>query len=260
MTQQQITVEIDQRGVVTVTINRPEKHNAFNDEVIAMLRQHLEQLEQNPDVRIVLLTGSGETFSSGADLAWMKAAAGRDEAANLQDSIALAKLMRTLYEYDKPTIARINGSAFGGALGLIASCDIAVAVDSAQFSFSEVRLGLAPAVIAPYIFRAIGERHTCRLFLTAERFSGSEAATIGLVHEAVSRDQLDVVITKITDDLLKGGPEAIKACKKLIRSLSSDTDDEASAQLIAQLRASAEGQEGMTAFFDKRVPAWISGK
>lgn len=259
MAQEQVTVEVDPRGVATVTINRPERHNAFNDEVIALLRQQLETLERQANVRIVIVTGSGKSFSSGADLEWMKSAAGRNEETNRQDSIVLARLMRTLYEYDKPTIARINGSAFGGALGLIASCDIAIAVNHAQFAFSEARLGLVPAVIAPYIYKAIGERHTRRLFLTAERFSSNEAARIGLIHQAIAQETFDAAVETVIEELLNSGPEAIRACKSLIRSLGVDTDDEASARLIAQLRASSEGQEGMNAFFEKRLPSWIKG-
>jgi len=259
MTQtERLTVATDARGVCTLALNNPATHNAFNDEVIAALRQKLSEIAQDDNVRILVLTGSGESFSSGADLTWMKAAAQRDEATNQKDSEALAKLMRTLYEYNKPTVARVNGSAFGGALGLIACCDTAIAVRSAEFSFSEVRFGLVPAVIAPYIIKAIGERQTRHLFLSAERFSSKLAKKIGLIHQVADHESLDEAVTIATEKLLKAGPLSIQACKCLIRSLSPHVDDESSARLIAQLRASNEGQEGMNAFFEKRPPAWVN--
>jgi len=260
MTQHELlTIDIDPRGVCTLALNIPDKHNAFNDDVIAALRAELSRLEQDKRVRILVLTGNGQTFSSGADLEWMKSAASRDEATNQKDSEALAKLMRTLYEYDKPTVARINGGAYGGALGLIACCDIAIAVRSAQFAFTEVRFGLVPAVIAPYIIKAIGERHTRSLFLTAERFSSSFAKKIDFIHQVIDDEALDNAVNQAVDKLLKAGPRSIQACKCLIRSLSIDSCDESSAKLIAQLRASEEGQEGMAAFLEKRNPGWVEG-
>ncbi len=235
-----LTVETDPQGICTLALNNPAKHNAFNDEMIAALRSKLGEIAQDDNIRILVLTGNGKSFSSGADLEWMKAAAQHDEATNQKDAEALAKLMRTLYEFDKPTVARINGSAFGGALGLIACCDIAIAIRSAQFSFSEVRFGLVPAVIAP-----------------AERFSSELAEKIGLVHQVVDDESLDETVDIAINKLLKAGPLSVQACKCLIRSLSPDFDDESSARLIAQLRASAEGQEGMSAFFEHRPPEWI---
>ncbi len=252
-----LTVETDPQGICTLALNNPAKHNAFNDEMIAALRSKLGEIAQDDNIRILVLTGNGKSFSSGADLEWMKAAAQHDEATNQKDAEALAKLMRTLYEFDKPTVARINGSAFGGALGLIACCDIAIAIRSAQFSFSEVRFGLVPAVIAPYVIKAVGERQTRRLFLTAERFSSELAEKIGLVHQVVDDESLDEAVDIAINKLLKAGPLSVQACKCLIRSLSPDFDDESSARLIAQLRASAEGQEGMAAFFEHRPPEWI---
>jgi len=261
MTQdKRLTVETDSHGICTLSLNNPEKHNAFDDVLIASLCSTLSEIEKDDAVRILVLSGKGETFSSGADLNWMKAAAQRDEATNQKDSEALAKLMRILYEYDKPTVARINGSAFGGALGLIACCDIAIAVRSAQFAFTEVRFGLVPAVIAPYVIKAIGERHARKLFLSAERFSSDEAKQINLVHQVTDDAQLDEAVGRTTAKLLKAGPLSVQACKCLIRSLSPDFSDESSAQLIAQLRASSEGQEGMSAFFEKRLPSWAKLK
>lgn len=258
MQDERLTIETDSRGVCTLSLNIPEKHNAFDDKLIASLRTILSEIEKDDGVRILVLTGKGGIFSSGADLRWMKAAAQHDEATNQKDSEALAKLMRTLYEYDKPTVARINGSAFGGALGLIACCDIAIAVRAAQFAFTEVRFGLVPAVIAPYIIKAIGERHARRLFLSGERFTSAEATKVNLVHQICDNNELDETIDKATDKLLKAGPLSVQACKCLIRSLSPDFSDESSARLIAQLRASKEGQEGMNAFFEKRPPSWAN--
>ena len=256
--EERLTTETDSRGVCTLSLNNPEKHNAFDDKLIASLHTTLSEIEKDDAIRILVLSGKGDTFSSGADLKWMKAAAQRDEVTNQKDSEALAKLMRALYEYDKPTVARINGSAFGGALGLIACCDIAIAVRSAQFAFTELRLGLVPAVIAPYIIKAIGERHARRLFLSAERFSSDEAIKIDLVHQVCDNSELDKTINHATEKLLKAGPLSVQACKCLIRSLSPDFNDESSARLIAQLRASKEGQEGMSAFFEKRLPSWAT--
>ncbi len=260
MQEQLLTIDIDSRGVCTLALNIPEKHNAFNDKVIAALRTALDELEQDRRVRILVLTGNGQTFSSGADLEWMKAAANRDEATNQNDSEALAQLMRALYEYNKPTVARINGGAYGGALGLIACCDIAIATRSAQFAFTEVRFGLVPAVIAPYILKAIGERHTRSLFLTAERFSSSFAAAINFIHQVADDDALDSAVNQVTERLLKAGPHSMRACKQLIRSLTTEANAESSAKLIAQLRASKEGQEGMAAFFEKRNPSWVNSR
>lgn len=251
-----LLIETDQRGVCTLTLNRPERHNAFNAELINELLAALLKINNDDAVRVVVITGSGESFSSGADLEWMKASAKFDEADNIRDALQLSNLMHLLYDLTKPTIARINGPAFGGALGLIACCDIAVASDTALFAFSEVRLGLAPAVISPYILMSMGPRHARRLFLTAERFTAEEALSFDLIHKVTTPSQLDDEIENQINMLLKGGPEAIKACKKLIPRLTNAQIEEELARLIAKLRTSPEGQEGLTAFFEKRKPSW----
>ena len=252
-----LLITTDKRGVRTLTLNRPERHNALNSALISALTAAIKECNNNTDVRIVVITGSGTSFSSGADLEWMRASINHDEAANRNDAMQLAVLMRTLSDIQKPTIARINGSSYGGGLGLIACCDIAIATLDAQFAFTEVRLGLVPAVISPYILMSIGPRHARRLFLTAEQFSSSEALGLQLVHQVVTDKQLDETIEKTVRQLLKAGPEAIKACKRPIPRLSSDEIDNELVALIAALRTSAEGQEGLTAFLDKRKPSWI---
>lgn len=253
----QLLVTTDGRGVRTLTLNRPERHNALNAELIGELIAALDECNSDVTVRVVVITGAGASFSSGADLEWMRASINHDEADNRKDAMQLAMLMRTLSELQKPTIARVNGSSYGGGLGLIACCDIAIATLNAQFAFTEVRLGLVPAVISPYILMSIGPRHARRLFLTAEQFSSSEALDFQLMHQVVADEQLDQAIDKTIHQLLKAGPEAIKACKRLIPRLSSDEIDSELVALIAALRASSEGQEGLTAFLEKRKPNWI---
>lgn len=245
-------------GVCNIRLDRPERHNAFNAVLIGELSQRLADIEHDPRVRIVTLTGSGASFSSGADLEWMRTAADYDEADNQADALQLAELMRRWFELSKPTIARINGPAYGGALGLIAGSDIAIAVDSAQFAFSEVRLGLIPAVISPYIVRAIGERQSRRLFLSAAPFSAHEAQRLGLIHVVVPETDLDDSVQQQIKHLLSAGPEALQACKQLLHQLTSEgLDDLALAELIAQIRVSEEAQEGLRAFLEKRRPDWL---
>lgn len=252
-----ILLETDQRGVCRLSLNRPERHNAFNAELISELLEALKTIDNDADVRVVVITGIGESFSSGADLEWMRAAVEYDEAENIRDAKQLSDLMRVLYDLKKPTIARINGAAFGGALGLIACCDIAIASDTARFCFSEVRLGLAPVVISPYILMTMGPRHARRLFLTAEKFSSDQALTFDLVHKVCGADRLDQEIDKQISMLLKAGPEAIKVCKALVPRLTNEQIDTELTVLIAKLRTSTEGQEGLAAFFEKREPGWV---
>lgn len=253
----QLLVTTDERGVRTLTLNRPERHNALNGELISELIAALDECNSDVNVRVVVITGAGASFSSGADLEWMRTSINHDAAANRKDAQQLAILMRTLYDLHKPTIARINGPSYGGGLGIIACCDIAIATITAQFAFTEVRLGLVPAVISPYILMSIGPRHARRLFLTAEQFSSSEALGFGLVHQVVASEALNEAVEKQIGMLLKAGPEAIKACKRLIPRFSSDEIDGELVALIAALRASPEGQEGLTAFLEKRKPNWI---
>jgi len=215
-----LQIHTDERGACTLTLNRPERHNAFNAELIERLITDLALANEDPSVRVLVLTGAGQSFSSGADLGWMQEAAGQDETANREDAERLAALMRSLYELDKPTVARVNGPAYGGGLGLIACCDIAIACTAAKFAFTEVRLGLIPAVISPYILNAIGPRQARRLFLTAESFTATEAQTMGLVHRVVESDQLDSAVERQVTLLLKGGPGAQRECMRLLRRFS----------------------------------------
>lgn len=254
---QQLLATTDERGVRTLIFNCPERHNALNAELINALIVALDECGRDATVRVVVITGAGASFSSGADLAWMKASINHDEAANRQDSQQLATLMRTLYDLQKPTIACVNGPSYGGGLGIIACCDIAIASTTAQFAFSEVRLGLAPAVISPYILMSIGPRQARRLFLTAAQFSGNEALGFGLLHQVVEPESLNATVEREIGMLLKAGPEALKACKRLIPRLSSDEIDNELVALIAALRSSPEGQEGLSAFLEKRKPEWI---
>ncbi|HVY07341.1 MAG TPA: enoyl-CoA hydratase/isomerase family protein [Burkholderiales bacterium] len=247
-------------GVATIRMNRPDVHNAFDDALIAALTAALRRVDGLPQAKVVVLAASGKSFSAGADLNWMKRMAKYSREENLRDAGGLANLMRTLDGMTKPTIARVQGAAFGGGVGLVACCDIAIASTEASFSLSEVRLGLIPSVISPYVIAAIGERAARRYFLTAERFDAREALRIGLVHEAVDADALDGAITKITAGLLKGGPLAQAAAKKLIADVSRRPMDDAlsneTAKRIAEIRVGAEGREGVAAFLEKRKPDW----
>ena len=248
--------------VATLTLSRPAIHNAFDDVLIAELTDALRAIEEDSAVRVVVLTGEGASFSAGADLAWMKRMAQASEKENRKDARQLAKLMRVLNHLDRPTIARVNGAAIGGGIGLIACCDIAIGVDSAKFGLTETRLGLVPAVISPYVIDAIGARHARRLFLTAAIFDAGEAERIGLLHRRVSAKQLDSAVRTEIDLLRNAGPIATREAKQLVRRISHPDAklrramDEENADLIARLRVSEEGQEGLNAFFGKRRPGW----
>jgi len=247
--------------VATVTLNRPEIHNAFDETLIAALTAAFVSLDDNDDVRVVVLAGAGKSFCAGADLSWMKrmAAFGKDE--NLADANALAAMLRVVYALSKPTIARVSGAAYGGGVGLVAACDIAIAVPDATFALSEAKLGLIPATIGPYVIEAIGARQARRYFLTAERFDASEARRIGLVHEVVAADALDARIDAMIATLRAPGPAAQLECKALIRGVAHRPIDDdvidGTAQHIAAVRASPEGREGVAAFLGKRKPAWL---
>jgi methylglutaconyl-CoA hydratase len=247
-------------GVATIRMNRPEVHNAFDDALIAALSAELRRLEQLPEARVIVLAANGKSFSAGADLKWMRRMATYSREENLRDAMALADLMRTLDGVKKPTIARVQGAAFGGGVGLVACCDIAIASADAVFSLSEIRLGLIPSVISPYVIAAIGEREARRYFLTAERFDAEEARRIGLVHDVVDGAALDEAVAKIAGHLLKGGPQALAAAKKLIADVSRRSMNDAlsadTAQRIAAIRVESEGREGVAAFLEKRPPTW----
>lgn len=264
MNPQSVQLSLDANGIATLTLDRAEVHNAFDDHLIAGLTHKLRDLDHNPAVRAVVLGARGKSFSAGADLNWMKRVARYSEAENIRDAIALASLMRTLDAMTKPTIARVQGSALGGGVGLVACCDIAVASTTATFSLSEVRLGLIPAVISPYVIAAIGSRNARRYFLTAERFDAREALRIGLVHSAVEDRELDATVDRIIDELLKCGPKAIAAAKDLIAHVAHRPIDqllaEETAMRIARIRVSPEGQEGIAAFLDKRPAGWTKAK
>ncbi len=253
-------------NVVRITLNRPNVHNAFDAALIAELTEALERVAHDATVRFVVLSGAGASFSAGADLNWMRGMATADEAENREDSLRLAKLMRVLNFLPKPTVARVNGSAYGGGVGLVACCDVAIGVATAKFSLSEVKLGLVPAVISPYVVAAIGVRHARRLFTSGEVFDGKEAARIGLLHQSVAVDALDEAIDRQLHFLAKGGPLAQSEAKALALRCADMTPEGAerldndNAALIARLRVSTEGQHGLDAFLDKRAPDWVQGK
>jgi methylglutaconyl-CoA hydratase len=257
------SLAIERQGPVgVITMNRPERHNAFDDALIAELTEALRSMEAEDGVRLVVLSGAGRSFSAGADLNWMKRMAGFSLDENRRDAMGLAALMRTLAHFRKPTIARVHGPAYGGGVGLVACCDIAVASQHATFALSEAKLGLIPAVISPYVVAAIGERAARRYFLTAERFDAAEAWRLGLVHELAASDaDLDEKLGAIVDDLLLCSPAAQMEAKALIRAVAGRPGTRAhnqdTAERIAKMRASPEGREGVAAFLEKRRAAWI---
>ena len=248
-------------AVARLRLNRPQLHNAFDATLIAALTGALDSVAADPDVRVVVVEGEGASFSAGADLNWMRGMAAASEEENRRDSLALARLMRALDECPKPTIARVQGAAFGGGVGLVACCDIAIATANAKFGLTEAKLGLLPAVISPYVIEAIGPRQARRWFATAELFEAATAYRVGLLHEVVDDEAaLDAAVARQIDLLLKAGPVAAAGAKSLVRRVAARVDrdglDADNAALIAALRVSPEGQEGLTAFLDKRAPAW----
>lgn len=255
-------VSIDNRGVATLTLNRPEVHNAFDDKMIAELIGILDNLAADDTVRILVLKANGKNFSAGADLNWMRAMADKDYQQNLDDADELAELMHKLDRFSKPSIALVQGAAFGGAIGLVACCDIAIAADDASFCLSEVKIGLVPAVISPYVMRALGERQSRRYFITAERFSANTALDLGLLHQVVANEQLENTADGFIQNLLQNSPAAIKAAKTLIHNIYNrkigNNVIAHTTQAIAEIRVSEQGQEGLTAFLNKRKPNWLS--
>lgn len=263
------TLRIERRGepgrqVAWVWMNRPEVHNAFDETLIAELTAALRALDADPSVRVVVLAGAGRSFSAGADLNWMRRQGEASLEANLADARRLAGLFRTLAGMSRPTIARVHGAALGGGMGLAAACDICVAGPRAFFATSEVKFGIIPSAISPYVIRAIGERQALRYFQTAERIDAARARELGLAHEVAADDgdALEVCIASIVDALLAGGPAAQAAATDLIRAVAQRpvTDEvvEDTARRIATLRATPEAREGLTAFLDKRAPAWAA--
>lgn len=259
-----ILTTIDSAGRATVTMNRPELHNAFNENLVASLTESLRRLDADPAVRLVILAANGKSFSAGADLNDMRRMADNSREQNLADAKAIAGLMRTLNALAKPTVALVQGAAYGGGVGLTSCCDIAIATERATFCVSEVKLGLIPAVISPYVLAAIGARAARRYFVSAEIITAGEAYRLGLVHEVVADDQeLVCAADRITTHLLKNGPGAMTAAKQLIATVSGRLVDDAlvahTAGLMADRRASAECREGLSAFLEKRPPAWVKG-
>ena len=254
------TIEFDAEGpAVWITLNRDDVRNAFNGQ---MLDDLLDAFEVAPKVtggRAVVLTGVGSAFCAGADLNWMRAVREFTYEQNLEESNKVAAVMRRIYDCPLPTVARVNGPAIGGGAGLVACCDLAVAVESARFSLSEVKLGLIPSCISPYVIKKIGEGSAHEFFLTGERISADKARAIGLVNEVAKEGELDAVVAKWVNQLVTSGPVAIAKCKELIKRVPQMDLDEAgpyTAEMIAQMRVSAEGQEGMAAFLEKRKPKW----
>jgi len=255
-----LSVIVDDWGVATVTLTKPEVHNAFDAVLIARLTEAFRTLGADDRVRVVVLAAQGKSFSAGADLSWMKRVAGYSHDENLADADALADMLEALDRCPKPTLAVVQGAAMGGGVGLVAACDIAVASTRAVFALSEVRLGLIPAVISPYVAAAIGPRACRRYFLTGERFDGEAALRLGLIHEWVSPDDLEATARRLVESLLDAGPQAQRAAKDLIRTVAfRDPDPSLKAETtarIAEIRAGAEGREGVTAFLEKRKPSW----
>ena len=250
-----------QNAVATVVLSRPELRNAFNDEVIAELTDAFARLGDDPEVRAIVLMAEGPAFCAGADLNWMRRMADYSREENEQDADKLAFMLRTLYECPKPTIARVQGDVYAGGMGLVAACDVAVSVDSAQYCLSEVKLGLIPATIGPYVIRAMGPRAAHRYFLTAERFPAAEAQRIGFVHEVVPADRLDATVGGWVQAFLSASPNALKECKKLVQYVAERDITrlliDHTVKAIADIRASDEGKEGVQAFLGKRKPAWL---
>ena len=256
-----VITDIDDHGVAQVRLNNPDKHNAFDDEIIGELTEAFVAIADNSNVRVMVLGSEGKSFSAGADLEWMKRMASYSYDENLRDASALALMLKTLNEIPQPTIARVQGAAFGGAVGLVSCCDMAVAASAASFSLSEVKIGLVPATISPYVIAAIGQRAARRYFVTAERFDAHRALQLGLVNEVVDAEQLDQEIDRLINTLLANGPEAVTGAKQLVFDVAGKPIDQqlidATCETIAAIRVSEQGQEGLQAFLERRKPQWI---
>ncbi|MCK5072483.1 MAG: enoyl-CoA hydratase/isomerase family protein [Bacteriovoracaceae bacterium] len=252
----------DERGVATVTLNRPDVHNAFNDELINQLTTLFSEMDQDDSIRLVVLTGNGKSFCAGADLNWMKSMVGYTEEENYKDSKNLAGLFVTINNFSKPVIGSINGHALGGGCGLVSVCDFIIASDRAKFGFTEVKLGLIPATISPFCIAKIGESNARALFMSGHMFKAKKAQEIGLVHKVVDREKLLEKTQEAVDNFLIAGPQAAKAAKSLIKNvikMHGGGDDELTdytCRQIAKARTSAEGQEGMNALLEKRRPSF----
>ena len=245
--------------IAKVTLNRPEVHNAFNEVMIAELTDIFKKISEDESVRVVVLTGNGKSFSAGADVNWRKKMINYSYEQNLGDSLKLAELFYLMYSLSKPIIAKVNGAAIGGGTGLVAVCDIAIASDNAKFSLSEVKLGLVPACISPYVIRKVGEGKCREFFLTGERLTAKKALELGLVNQVVPPDELDKTVGEKADQLISSGPKALAMCKELLKNVPGMDFEKAkayTADMIARMRIGEEGQEGMSAFLEKRKPKW----
>ena len=258
---QALTLAVNDR-IARIKLTRPEVRNAFNDEVIQQLKAAFESVGANSDVRAVVLAAEGPAFCAGADLNWMRRMADYTRDENLADAGQLAAMLKAIYECPKPTIAAVQGDVFAGGMGLVAACDMAVSVRTATYCLSEVKLGLIPATISPYVIRAMGARAAHRYFLSAERFSAEEAHRIGFVHELVDADALEAKVNELALALVSASPAAVRACKKLVQDVAQREIDaaliEATVEGIADIRASEEGREGVASFLQKRKPSWLA--
>jgi methylglutaconyl-CoA hydratase len=260
MDYQTLTVTLTDR-IGHVTLNRPDVRNAFNEQSIAELALAFDELGRNELVRAIVLGANGPAFCAGADLNWMKKMAGYSDSENRADAMRLADMLRTIYTCPKPVVAKVQGDCYAGGMGLVAACDVAVAVDTANFCLSEVKLGLIPATISPYVIKAMGEQAARRYFLTAERFDAKEAHRIGFVHEIVPAADLDATVAGIVQALANNSPNAVREAKTLVREIAGAPVTEAlledTANRIAGIRASLEGREGVASFLEKRRPSWL---
>lgn len=258
---QALTLAVNDR-IARIKLTRPEVRNAFNDEVIQQLKTAFESVGANSDVRAVVLAAEGPAFCAGADLNWMRRMADYTREENIADAGQLAAMLKAIYECPKPTIAAVQGDVFAGGMGLVAACDMAVSVRTATYCLSEVKLGLIPATISPYVIRAMGARAAHRYFLTAERFSAQEAHRIGFVHELVDADALEAKVNELAQALVSASPAAVRACKKLVQDVAQREIDAAliasTVEGIADIRASDEGREGVASFLQKRKPSWLA--
>lgn len=258
-----VVTKKDREAVLWIVFNRPEVHNAFNSETILELTDAFEKIKSDDSVRIVVLTGEGKSFCAGADINWMREIIAYSFDQNLKESLQLAEVLFNIYTLPKPTIAMVNGAAIGGGTGFLSVCDIAVAAEEAKFGLSEVKIGLVPAAISPYVVRKIGESKAREYFLTGHRLSAQKALEIGLINEIVPRDRLEKRVDALIGQLLASGPEAIASCKELILNVPRMNFEDVkkyTARMIANLRISEEGQEGMSAFLEKRKPRWAASK